>query len=668
LPRLQLEQLEDRTLPSGVPNDPLFANQYALQNTGQTGGTPGADIHAPAAWSVATGSRSISVAVIDTGIDYNHPDLYANVWLNVAEIPLSRLKNLIDADGDGIITFADLQDPRNQGPGKITDLNHDGRIDAGDILQPMIQDAQGNDTGLGGWAYPGNTQDGDTAHPNDFIGWNFVANTNDPLDDHGHGTNMAGVIGAIGNNGTGVAGIAWQSSLMAIKALDSHGNGTASWLIGALQYARLHGAKILNNSWGDVGNWPNMLAEINAEQQAGEIFVSAAGNGARNIDLVPEYPSSFPVDNIVAVAATDANDNLANFSNYGPNTVALAAPGVGIVSTYPGKSYNQTTGTSVAAPMVSGVLALVWGQHPDWSYRQVIDQVLSTVDKLPSLQGKVSSGGRLDAAAAVGASTNPSSPPPTPVPPPPVPPPMPAGAPFITGSALLGGPNMIVAFRVTFSKPVDPGSFSPDDVFFYDPSGRQIAARSVTLVAGSNNTVFDIVLPAQTAAGVYSLKIGPEVFDSSWNKMVVYRTTFTLGGRYTVSSPTRLAIPTLGRATSAVVFSQNLQVVSVSVNVNLTFPNAGSLVLHLLAPDGTDVVLANQRGAGAGYQNTTFADGAATSITAGAAPFAGTYRPESPLSGLAGKSASGVWKLLVENKSSGGTGTLDGWSLTLVMR
>src|SRR5262245_26653242 len=295
LSRLQLEQLEDRTLPSVVPNDPLFASQYALQNTGQTGGTPGADIHAPAAWSVATGSRAVSVAVIDTGLDYNHPDLYANIWLNVAAIPLSRLNNLSDVYGDGTITFADLQDPRNQGPGKITDLNHDGRIDAGDILQPMIQDAQGNDTGLGGWAYPGNTQDGDTAHPNDFVGWNFVANTNDPLDDHGHGTNMAGVIGAIGNNGAGVAGIAWQSSLMAIKALDSHGHGTASWLISALQYARLHGAKILNNSWGDVGNWPNMLAEINAEQQAGEIFVAAAGNGARNIDLVPQYPSSFPV-------------------------------------------------------------------------------------------------------------------------------------------------------------------------------------------------------------------------------------------------------------------------------------------------------------------------------------------------------------------------------------
>jgi subtilisin family serine protease len=508
--RLQLEPLEDRTLLSVVPNDPQFGSQYYLQNTGQTGGTAGADIHAPAAWSVTTGSRAVPVAVVDTGIDYNHPDLYANIWLNVAEIPASRLQNLIDVDGDGIITFADLQDPRNQGPGKITDLNHDGRIDAGDILQPMVLDAQGNDTGQGGWAYPGNTQDGDTAHPNDFVGWNFVTNTNDPLDTNGHGTNVAGVIGAMGNNGTGVAGINWQTSMMAITALDNHGSGTASWLIAALQYARMHGAKIINNSWGNVGNWPAMLNEIKAEQQAGEIFVAAAGNGAGNIDTTPFYPPSFGVDNIVAVAATDAKDQLANFSNYGPNTVALAAPGVSILSTYAGKSYNITTGTSMSAPMASGVLALVWGEHPSWTYKQVINQVLSTVDKLPSLAGKVSSGGRLDAAAAVGATTTPDRP-------------------AITSWVLLGSPGTISTIRVTFNKPVIVSEFSAADIFFTDAAGNPVAAQSVTVVGGTGNTVFDIVLPTQTATGLYHLKIGPEVFDTSWNKMVVFQTTFTLG-------------------------------------------------------------------------------------------------------------------------------------------
>src|SRR5262249_50738920 len=143
---------------ASVPNDPSFGSQWALNNTGQGGGTAGVDVGAAKAWNSATGSRKVTVALIDTGVDYNHTDLYQNNWLNHAEIPASRKANLIDVDGDGLITFADLNDPRNQGAGKITDLNHDGRIDAGDVLAPMVLDAAGKDTGQGGWAYAGNTQ------------------------------------------------------------------------------------------------------------------------------------------------------------------------------------------------------------------------------------------------------------------------------------------------------------------------------------------------------------------------------------------------------------------------------------------------------------------------------------------------------------------------------
>src|SRR5262245_12002591 len=135
------------------PNDPDFAPmQWDLHNTGQTGGIEGSDIRALDAWSISTGNPSVVVAVIDTGVDYDHPDLYSNIWLNQAEIPPSRMQNLVDVDGDGRITFADLNDPQNQGEYKITDINGDGRIDAGDILAPMIKDSGGNDTGLGGWA------------------------------------------------------------------------------------------------------------------------------------------------------------------------------------------------------------------------------------------------------------------------------------------------------------------------------------------------------------------------------------------------------------------------------------------------------------------------------------------------------------------------------------
>src|SRR5262249_38174635 len=189
--------------------------------------------------------------------------------------------------------------------------------------------AGGKDTGLGGWAYAGNTQDGDTAHPNDFIGWNFVANTKDPMDDNNHGTHVSGTIGAVGNNGTGVTGINWRVRIMALKFLDSQGSGTTSAGIQALNYAVAHGAALPHNSYGGDPYSQALHDAIQNAMAAGHIFVAAAGNGnflgiGQDNDSTPFYPAGYDLANIVAVAATDANDTLAGFSNYGATSVDLA--------------------------------------------------------------------------------------------------------------------------------------------------------------------------------------------------------------------------------------------------------------------------------------------------------------------------------------------------------
>ncbi len=307
-PHYRLRLLTGMTLTR--PNDFEFARQWALENYGQNGALPGNDIGAPAAWSVITDARSVRVVVIDTGVDYFHPDLAANVWVNAGEIP----GNGLDDDGNGYV--------------------------------------------------------------DDVHGYDFVSDDSDPMDDHAHGTHVAGIIGAVGNNRIGVAGVCWQARLMALKAFDDRGEGTVAGVIAALDYARANGAHLINASWGQTDKSRALLEALTAVWESGILIVAAAGN--ERSDTAP-LPAAY--EPVLAVAALNAAGQRAGFSNYGP-FVDLAAPGDAVLSTTPNSRYDLLSGTSMAAPHVTGAAALLWARHPDFTAAEVANVLRNTVDEI----------------------------------------------------------------------------------------------------------------------------------------------------------------------------------------------------------------------------------------------------------------------------------------------
>ncbi len=329
-------------------NDQYFPQLVNLRNMGQGGGTPDADVDAPAAWTTTAGSSNTVVAVIDTGVDINHPDLKPNIWTNGDEVP-----------GNGL------------------DDDHNGYVDD-----------------VHGWDF----------HSDD----NSVF---DSATDDSHGTHVAGTIAARGNNSIGVAGVAWRSKVMPLKFIGPGDRGYVSDAAEALNYAVAEGVKISNNSYGFYdscnGCYSRTLLEaIDNAGKSGHLFVSAAMNGGSDgegddIDAEPAYPASYESPNIISVAASDQKDRLTSFSNYGATSVDLAAPGLNVLSTLPGNRYGNGTGTSMATPHVSGVAALIQSKYPGAKAMETKARILQSVDKKPSLDAKTVSGGRLNAAKAL---------------------------------------------------------------------------------------------------------------------------------------------------------------------------------------------------------------------------------------------------------------------------
>lgn len=332
-----------READASLPNDPQFADQWALNNLGQDGGTSRADIDALEAWLKTTGSDEVVVAVLDSGVDYTHADLRANMWIRPESIP----------------------------------------------------------------AYT----DDELGTYNDLNGFNGTDKVTDPMDDNGHGTHCAGIIGAKGNNGIGIAGINWKVKIMPLKFLGPGGSGSTDDAIEAINYAidrKKNGVniRVISASWGSTSKSKALEDTIRAAGDAGILFVAAAGNDGSDNDGRPHYPSNYDLPNVISVAALDRNDQLATFSNFGVKTVHVAAPGKDILSTWLNDEYREASGTSMATPYVSGVAALIIANEPTITLVKLRERLLKSVDKIDALNGKVASGGRICAANALSGRAN----------------------------------------------------------------------------------------------------------------------------------------------------------------------------------------------------------------------------------------------------------------------
>ena len=238
----------------------------------------------------------------------------------------------------------------------------------------------------------------------DLNGYNAIDNTADPMDENGHGTHCAGIIGAEGENDVGIAGVNWRVQIMPLKFMNAGGFGSTKDAIEAINYVINRkkagvNVRIISASWGSTQKSRALGEVIRKAYENDILFVAAAGNASTNNDRTPHYPSSY--ENVVSVAALDRHDQLASFSNYGVKSVAIAAPGAEILSTWLNNEYEEKSGTSMATPVVAGVAALILAEHPRLSVDELKKKLLDSTDPIVALKGKIATGGRIDAAKAV---------------------------------------------------------------------------------------------------------------------------------------------------------------------------------------------------------------------------------------------------------------------------
>jgi subtilisin family serine protease/subtilisin-like proprotein convertase family protein/methionine-rich copper-binding protein CopC len=668
-----------------LPNDADLDELWGINNTGQTGGLADADIDAPEAWELSTGSRSVVVGVIDTGVDYNHPDLAANIWTNPGEVA----GNGVDDDANGFI--------------------------------------------------------------DDVHGYDFVNNDGDPMDDEGHGTHVSGTIAAVGNNGTGIAGVNWSSSIMSLKFLDAGGGGTTAGAVRAVNYATLMrqrygiNVRVTNNSWGGGGFNQALRDAINASGNAGVLFVAAAGNDEANNDNEPSYPASYDLASVIAVAATDHQDGLARFSNFGAQSVDLAAPGVDVLSTLPNNAYGEASGTSMATPHVTGVAALAWSISPVSTVSQIRGAILGGVDPVSRLNGQVASGGRLNARQTLERlglnvlSTTPAADAAVSTPPTAfevsfthaLDPQSLDAADFLVNDIAASSVTVVDGDTVTFSFATSPvategpqsmemlaGAVTRQSdadplrgweaVFYFDTvptavvssqpaEAATLSARPTEIVLNFNEAIDPATIgtddlqldqgsvTSSTAASPTSVRYevtslvedGPVRYelrsaalaDDHGNPAGAYIGNFTvddpLVNRYRSSNVPR-PITDLSTVTSVLNIPSGVTIADLDVTLDISHTFDSDLDVTLIAPSGARIELfTDVGGGGSNFVGTVLDDEASITIQSGTAPFTGRYRPEGLLSTVDGQEATGNWTLEIRDDAGADVGTLNGWELTV---
>jgi len=559
---LQYVDLEQTT-----PNDQKFSQLWGLNNTGQTGGIDDADIDAPEAWDISTGSSEVIVGVIDTGIDYNHEDLAANIWSNPGEIP----GNGIDDDANGYV--------------------------------------------------------------DDVHGINSITGTGDPMDDHYHGTHCSGTIGAVGNNTIGVVGVNWMVKLIGLKFLDSGGSGWTDDAIECINYAvalknRGVNIRVLNNSWGGGGYSQALIDAIDVANNAGILFVAAAGNSSLNNDIIPHYPSSYMNDNILSVASIDHNDELSYFSNYGPESVDLGAPGSSILSTFPDNSYSTLSGTSMATPHVSGAAAL--GQL---SVQDLKSLLMDYGKSIPALDGMCVSNRKLNVYNSLSqvepsASSFRLSPEPI-------------------SQAIKQGDDASYVINIVsvlgFSGCVNLSiSSEPAINATIDLESKSCSPYTPSTMKISTTT--------NTEPGDYVITVTGTFTDENKNVYITKTTSVALKVNpenlvpVSYSNNTVMSIPDNKRngIKSFIDVPDSLTIWDMACEVNITHTYISDLVVKLISPSRTEVVLHNRDG---GWTENIYQ----------------TYYPTE----FRNENSEGAWTLLISDNYKYDVGTLDSWTLTL---